>query len=226
MKTLSSLRRSLVCVASLTMLIVLAAQADMIETNAPEKMSISTFVGNSRIMKIDNPVSRVAVGDPNIADFRIVSPSELLILGRSVGTTNIILWHKNGKSTVIDTSISVDLSSLTKLLEIEFPQEVDVHLHSSAGSIVLSGSVANAGVVNTMVALAEAHARNLNGYLTATTKTSSAIQVINLLKIRDERQMMFDAAHKLDNGNKPKPVEEIRGTEQRVNNIQKSVDAP
>ena len=77
-----------------------------------------------------------------------------------------------------------------------------------------------------MVALAEAHARNLNGYLTATTKTSSAIQVINLLKIRDERQMMFDATHKADNENKQKPVEEIRGTEQRVNNIQKSVDAP
>ena len=176
-------------------------------------------------MKLDSPVSRVAVGDPNIADFRIVSPLELLILGRSVGTTNIILWHKNGKSTLIDTSISVDLSSLTKLLEIEFPQEADVHLHSAAGSIVLSGSVANAGVVSTMVALAEAHARNLNGYLMATTKTSSAIQVINLLKIRDERQMMFDAAHKADNGNKTKPVEEIRGTEQRVNNIQKSVDA-
>ena len=226
MKPLSSLRRRLVCVVPLTMLIVLTVQAGTIDTSAPEKMSILTFVGNSRIIKLDNPVSRVAVGDPNIADFRIVSPSELLILGRSVGTTNIILWHKNGKSTVIDTSISVDLSSLTKLLEIEFPQEVDVHLHSSAGSIVLSGSVANAGVVNTMVALAEAHARNLNGYLTATTKTSSAIQVINLLKIRDERQMMFDAAHKADKENKPKPVEEIRGTEQRVNNIQKSVDAP
>ncbi len=225
MKTLHPLRRRLISAVSLTMFIILTSQADTLETSAPEKMSISTFVGNSRIMKLDSPVSRVAVGDPNIADFRIVSPLELLILGRSVGTTNIILWHKNGKSTLIDTSISVDLSSLTKLLEIEFPQEADVHLHSAAGSIVLSGSVANAGVVSTMVALAEAHARNLNGYLMATTKTSSAIQVINLLKIRDERQMMFDAAHKADNGNKTKPVEEIRGTEQRVNNIQKSVDA-
>ena len=226
MKTLNLLRRRLICVVPLTMLIILASKADTLEASAPEKMSISTFVGNSRIMKLDNPVSRVAVGDPNIADFRIVSPSELLILGRSVGTTNIILWHKNGKSTVIDTSISVDLSSLTKLLEIEFPQEADVHLHSAAGSIVLSGLVTNVGVVNTMVALAEAHARNLNGYLTATTKTSSAIQVINLLKIRDERQMMLDATHKSDNGNKPIPVEEIRGTEQRVNTIQKSVNAP
>ena len=226
MKILNSPRWRLILVASLTVLINSASLADLFETSPPEKMSISTFVGNSRIMKLDNPVSRVAIGDPNIADFRIVSPSELLILGRSVGNTNIILWHKNGKSTVIDTSISVDLSSLTKLLEIEFPQESDVHLHSAAGSIVLSGSVANVGIVNTMLALAEAPARNLNGYLMATTKTSSAIQVINLLKIRDERQTMFDAAHKIGTENKPKFVEEIRGIEQRVNNTQKSVDAP
>ncbi len=226
MKTLNSLRRSLILVVSLAVLVCSVCQADTFEMSAPEKMAISTFVGNSRIMKLDNPVNRVAVGDPNIADFRIVSPSELLILGRSVGTTNIILWHKNGKSTVIDTSVLVDISPLTRLFEIEFPQELDVHLHSAAGSVVLSGSVANAGVVNTMLALAEAHARNLNGYLMATTKTSSAIQVINLLKIRDERQTMFDSAHKVDTGNGTKFVEEIRGTEQRVNSTQKSVGAP
>ena len=157
------------------------AAADAFDASAQSRSSISTFVGNSMLMKLDNPVSRVAVGDPNIADFRIISPLELLILGKSAGSTNIILWHKNGKSTIIDTSVSMDLSSLKKVLEAEFPKETDIHLNSTPGSIVLSGSVSDVSVANAAVILSEAHARNF----AATTKAPSVAQVVNLIKIRD-----------------------------------------
>ena len=102
-----------------------------------ERMNISAFVGNSKLIKFTDPVSRVAVGDQDIVDFRTISPFEILILGKAVGTTNIILWHKNGKSTLVDASISVDLSQFEKLLKTEFPRETDIHLNLASASIVL-----------------------------------------------------------------------------------------
>ena len=178
-------------------------------------MNILAFVGNSKLIKFTDPVSRVAVGDQDIADFRIISPSEILILGKAVGTTNIILWHKNGKSTLVDASISVDLSQFEKLLKTEFPRETDIHLNLASASIVLAGSVSDALTAEAVVGLAEAHVRNLNRYLmksgssssgggggggvgmSVTPQTSSGgsgvlVQVINLLKIRDGQQVMLD----------------------------------
>ena len=100
-----------------------------------ERMNISAFVGNSKLIKFTDPVSRVAVGVQDIVDFRTISPFEILILGKAVGTTNIILWHKNGKSTLVDASISVDLSQFEKLLKTEFPRETDIHLNLAFGWI-------------------------------------------------------------------------------------------
>ena len=179
-----------------------------------ERMNISAFVGNSKLIKFTDPVSRVAVGDQDIVDFRIISPFEMLILGKAVGTTNIILWHKNGKSTLVDATISVDLSQFEKLLRTEFPRETDIHLNLASASIVLAGSVSDALTAEAVVGLAEAHVRNLNRYLmksgggggggggggvggSVTPQTSSSgsgtlVQVINLLKIRDGQQVMLD----------------------------------
>ena len=203
--------KMLIAAASLGTLSVSITQAvaDAFDASAQNRSSISTFVGNSMLMKLGNPVSRVAVGDPNIADFRIISPLELLILGKSVGTTNIILWHKNGRSTIIDTSVSMDLSSLKKVLEIEFPKEADIHLNSTSGSIVLSGSVSDTSVANAVVILSEAHARNF----AATTKAPGVAQVVNLIKIRD-------VVHKEDfEANQRIIIDELRGIENSQQNV-------
>ena len=181
-----------------------------------ETMSISVFVGSSKLIKLTDPVSRIAVGDSDVADFKSVSATEVLVLGRTVGTTNIIFWHKNGKSTIADATVSVDLRELEGLLKNQFPRETDIHLSIASGSIVLAGSVADALTAEAVISLAEAHVRNLNRYLmkmkngqlqpmgmqgppgsSVLPQTSSGgmgvlAQVINLLKIRDGQQVMLD----------------------------------
>lgn len=210
------LMKTLLALMPLVISNISVSQADTFDTSVQGRASISAFVGNSMLMKLSNPVNRVAVGDPNVADFKIVSPLELIILGKSVGTTNIILWHKNGNSTVIDTSISIDLSSLKKALEIEFPKETDIRLHSTPGSIVLSGSVSDVRIASAVVNLSEAHARNF----AAATKTSGIDQVINLLKIRDLERQESENNQKLI-------IDEIRGiadTQQSVRHLQQGVN--
>ncbi len=164
--------------------------------------AVTTFVGKTKIIHLSSPVIRVAVGDPDIADFKVVSSSEVYLLGKAVGTTSFILWHKNGKTTNIDTTVGIDLAPLAKTLATHLPNEKDIVLSSASGSVVLGGSISDAVAADIAISLADAHVRNLNRYLTggykgnATTSMPNAatamVQVVNLMRVRDPQQVMLE----------------------------------
>ena len=107
------------CIAAWALITSFPGHADDATNDAP----ISTFVGKSKLIQLASPASRVAVGDPNIADYKIVSPSELFVLGKAVGTTNLILWQRNGKSTTLDMSVTIDVAPLERAIAKQLPQE-------------------------------------------------------------------------------------------------------
>ena len=197
---INNFKKTLVAWVAGLVLMAGLAHADEISNDA----SISTFVGKSKVIQLNTPVSRVAVADPTIADYKIVSPSELFVLGKAVGTTNLILWQKNGKSITVDMSVSVDVAPLEKTIAKQLPQEKNITISSASGSIVLGGYVSDAVVADTVVNLAEAHVRNLNRYLTGgfkeTTGTNTTmpnaatamVQIVNLMKVRDPQQVMLE----------------------------------
>ena len=176
------------------------AYADDVTNETP----VSTFVGKSKLIHLTTPIARVAVGDPNIADYKVVSSTELFVLGKAVGTTNLILWQKNGKSTSIDMTVSVDVTPLEKSIAKQLPNEKELTVSAASGSIVLGGYVSDVIAADTVVGLAEAHVRNLNRYLVGGFKetsgtnnvtpnpTTAMVQVVNLMKVRDPQQVMLE----------------------------------
>jgi len=50
-------------------------------------------LGSHTLVKRDRTVERIALGDPEIADVEAISAHEVLILGRKVGRTSLILWY-------------------------------------------------------------------------------------------------------------------------------------
>lgn len=165
--------------------------------------TVSATVGKTKIIRLSSPVSRVAVGDADIADFKVVSPTEVYLLGKAVGTTSLILWQKNGETTTIDATISIDLAPLVKSLTAQLPNEKEITVSSASGSVVLGGAISDSVSADIAMSLAEAHVRNLNRYLTGgfrdanITATSSnvataMVQVINLMKVRDPQQVMLE----------------------------------
>ncbi|HAV21834.1 MAG TPA: type II and III secretion system protein, partial [Firmicutes bacterium] len=51
--------------------------------------------GCSRILPVDGVV-RVAVADPNIVDVLVVSKTELIVNGKSLGRTTLYVWDSTG----------------------------------------------------------------------------------------------------------------------------------
>jgi len=150
-----------------------AAEATAIEF-APQ---VSASIGKSALLRLPAAASRVSVGDKTIADVILLNPREIYLLGKKVGTTNIILWSRSGQSTVIDVQVGIDPSALQAQLNKLMPGEKDIKVSAAADSLVLTGSVADAMKAARAAELAEAFAGK---------------KVVNMLKVTGAQQVMLE----------------------------------
>jgi pilus assembly protein CpaC len=58
------------------------------------------------------PAARVAVGDAKIADVILLNPSEIYMLGKTTGATNLIVWNRANQASVIDITVGLDIAAL------------------------------------------------------------------------------------------------------------------
>lgn len=63
---------------------------------AQEPPVIAVEVGTHKLLRETGGVKRVAVGDPNIADINVVNGRELLVTGKKLGLTSLLVWPKTG----------------------------------------------------------------------------------------------------------------------------------
>jgi pilus assembly protein CpaC len=53
-------------------------------------------VDRSHVLEIADPARKVAVANPNIADVQVMSPTQLLVVGKAAGVTSLVIF--SGKS--------------------------------------------------------------------------------------------------------------------------------
>src|SRR4029434_1186195 len=90
--------------------------------------NITLVIGKSTLLRLDAPIDRISVGNPDIADVTIISPRELYLLGKTFGSTNIILWRKGGQTTVIDVAVNLDAGLLQDKLAQLLPDEKGIRV--------------------------------------------------------------------------------------------------
>jgi len=92
-------RTALYALAVLAALLPQAARADdMLRVN----------MDHARILKLDRPVSKVIVGNSQVADATVADPKTIVLTGRSFGTTNIVLLDADDNA-IIDRRILVSI---------------------------------------------------------------------------------------------------------------------
>jgi len=128
-------------------------RASAMDFSAYAPSSYSVPEGESRVYRLAVPAKRVAVGAPAIADFIMISPSELYLSGKKTGATNLIVWGKNGNFTTAPLVVSRNVKPIQDLLRAVLPKEHDIQLYSSGDALVLAGSVSNALAAETAIRL-------------------------------------------------------------------------
>jgi Flp pilus assembly secretin CpaC len=54
-------------------------------------------VDRSHVLDLGDPARKVAVANPNIADVQVISPTQLLVVGKAAGITSLVIF--SGKSS-------------------------------------------------------------------------------------------------------------------------------
>ena len=102
-------RRRLLHVACVTALAVLPS----LQANAAEDV-IRVFMDHARILKLDRPVSKVIIGNANVADVAVSDAQTIVLTGKSYGTTNLGILDQAGDA-IVDERILVSVDEANTL---------------------------------------------------------------------------------------------------------------
>ena len=120
---------------------------------------LDVTLGKSTLLKLPNAIKRISVGSPSVADVMMINPQEVYVLGKIVGMTNITLWTRDGKSTVIDVAVLMDVTALRQQVHAIIPDEKDIQITAAGDSLIVSGMISNTLKADRVIALAEAFVR-------------------------------------------------------------------
>ena len=159
--------------------------------------NIEVPIYKSRVLATRGPVRKVSIGNPEIADVLVTNPRELYLLGRSLGSTNVLLWDGSGKLIdSLDLEVVHDLTALkTKLHEL-MPNE-KISVFSAQGALVLRGQVSSAAAMDTAVKVAKTYTAQSQSIAQGKAEEASAaptktLDVINLLTVGGSQQVMLE----------------------------------
>lgn len=139
----------------------------------------------SRNFKMNEDIFRVSIGNADIADILVLRGDELYVVGKSLGTTNIMIWDENNRVVdVINLEVTHDLNSLRERFYHYLPDE-KIGIESSQGQLVLSGEASSLEKMNLAVELAK-------GYAEAAAAFKGTSKVLNMMSVGGGHQVMLE----------------------------------
>ena len=176
--------RSAVAAASLSCLMVVGASgavsaadtglsavpAIRIEREVGAVRNLALETGQNRLLILTEPIGRVSV-----ADLKVITPVQLLLTSRGVGTTDLTLWNKRDEPLVLALQVTRNLDRLKTQLAELFPEE-KITVSTAGDLVVLSGEVSDVRVPERAAEVAQLHAE----------------KVANLIKVVGNQQVQLE----------------------------------
>jgi pilus assembly protein CpaC len=154
-----------------------STQAPATQTPGPEASSqapqaaaqgaapLRVMVGKSLLINTTERLKRVSVTDDSVADAIVVTPTQILVHGRSAGEVSLLIWDELERSRSFDLRVDVDVTAAAEEERRVFPDE-QINVSPSRSAIVLSGHVSTEDVSKRAGMIAEAYSKNVVNVLT------------------------------------------------------------
>jgi pilus assembly protein CpaC len=115
--------------------------------------SVELTVGQSTVLDVGSPITRVSLTSADIADALVTSSKQLLVNGKTPGAISMYVWDRQGTLRRYDVIVQRDISRLSDQLTRLFPSEA-ITAHSSGKNVVISGNVTSKEVADRIVNVA------------------------------------------------------------------------
>lgn len=113
-------------------------------------------VGKTQLIKFDEPVKRISITDPSLADLVLLSPKELLLNGKKAGRTSLVFWGSSDKPVFFNMVVQQDTDAVIQAIEQVAPNENIKYTFTDDG-LILSGHVSSTTVKNNIENIIKAY---------------------------------------------------------------------
>ena len=135
---------------------LLCLTTQLFAAQQPVAPTISVTVNKSMVFRLAEKAKKVSVSQPQVADVVVVAPNQLLINGKAVGTTSLIVFDEKGEVANYDLIVTPDIAALRGQLRAVFPNE-NVEVSTSGPAIVLRGEVSNEVVYDKVLEIVQSY---------------------------------------------------------------------
>ena len=135
------------------------------ESESHGSAPLRVMVGKSLLINTTERLKRVSVTDPSVADAIVVTPTQILVHGRSAGEVSLLIWDELERSRSFDLRVDVDVSATAEEERRVFPDE-QITVTPSRSAIVLSGHVTTEDIAKRAEMIAAAYSKNVVNVLT------------------------------------------------------------
>ena len=126
---------------------------------------LRVMVGKSLLINVTERLKRVSVTDATVADAMVVTPTQILVHGKSPGEISLLIWDEAERSRSFDLRVDVDITAAAEEEHRVFPDE-QINVSPSRNAIVLSGHVSTEDVAKRAGMIAEAYSSKVVNVLT------------------------------------------------------------
>ncbi|AAW87290.1 type II and III secretion system protein family protein [Aliivibrio fischeri] len=102
---------------------------------------INMSEGDSQVILANKDVGSVFVSDPKIADYQVIEKKKVIVYGKKIGQSSVMVFDRNGH-TLANKKLIVNksLDSIKQYISVKYP-DVDVDVFNIGEQVVLSGTV-------------------------------------------------------------------------------------
>ena len=143
----------------------LPAQSPQASEGTQGSAPLRVMVGKSLLINTTEQLRRVTITDGAIASVQVITPTQILVHGKSPGEISLLIWDTSERSRSFDLRVDVDISACADEEHRVFPDE-QITVTPSRAAVVLSGHVSTEDVAKRAGELASAYSPKVVNVLT------------------------------------------------------------